>query len=90
MKRPLCEAGEALVAWLEANEKSQQWLADKLQIGRAVLWRWLVGETTPHIDSAAEIEQLTGIPSRLWAKNPAFRTGAPLVDVPDDSGSEAA
>ena len=59
-------------------------------LGRAVLWRWLVGETTPHIDSAAEIEQLTGIPSRLWAKNPAFRMGAPLVDVPDDAGSEAA
>lgn len=69
MSRPLCPAGAALSEWLETHSKTQQWLADELGVGRAVLWRWLVGETKPHINGAAALERVTGIQASLWATN---------------------
>ena len=74
MARPMCPAGEMLTEWLTKQGKSQQWLADEVGVARAVMWRWLVGETTPHIDSAARVGQLTGIPARLWSTTEDLRS----------------
>jgi hypothetical protein len=67
MQRTLCPAGQLVVDWLKANGKSQVWLADQMQIGRAQLWRYLVAASVIRIDYAASIERITRIPSNVWA-----------------------
>lgn len=43
----------------------------------------MVGERTPHIDSAAEIEELTGIQARRWAR--PTESGEHAVLDPEDA-----
>ncbi|WP_437279316.1 helix-turn-helix transcriptional regulator [Sorangium sp. So ce375] len=73
MDRPLTQAGEYVDRWLAKKGKRRTWLAKELGVDRVVLWRWLVGETTPHIDHAAALEALTGLPARSWATNEQLR-----------------
>lgn len=56
-----------------AHERTQTWLLNELGVTRALLWRWMVGATTPHIDNASQIERLTGIPASMWASKAALR-----------------
>lgn len=95
MARELCPAGKQLIEWLKKRDQTQTWLAEELGIAPAVLWRWLVGERTPHIDGAARVEALTGIPAREWmtdeerARLAAADTETPFAEpdaeAPEDS-----
>lgn len=69
----LCHAGTLLRDFLARNELKQSWLIGQLDISRAMLWQWMTGKRTPHIDSCARIERITGIPASMWATRPELR-----------------
>lgn len=72
--RKLCPAGKEVVAWLEANERTQQWLTDEIGApGRAMLWRWLVGERVPTIKYASAIQKVTGVEIARWDQSSTTR-----------------
>ena len=71
---------EELEAWLDAHERSRQWLVDeinrlraeagvKTRIGRATIWRW-ENVTKMNVDDAVLIERATsgGVPVALWSR----------------------
>lgn len=59
-------AGERVRAFLEANGKTQAWLADELQVARESVWRWLEGQRTPGAYHAGRIADLTGVEVTAW------------------------
>jgi transcriptional regulator with XRE-family HTH domain len=75
MGRSLCPAGRALEDWLRAADISLSAFAALIGASRVSLWRWMTGEYTPTIDSAAQIERWTGIPARMWASSESLRAG---------------
>ena len=45
---------DSVVTWLRENQRSQAWLAGRLQVGRAAVNKWLTGERNPtrsHVDA---------------------------------------
>ena len=59
----------ALGAWLEKHQHSQQWLADRLGVTRPYINKLVNGTCQPSVDMATEIERFTGIPPRAFAKS---------------------
>jgi hypothetical protein len=73
MQRSFCPAGQQVVEWLAVHQHSQVWLAEQMGIGRAQLWRYLVGDVAIHVDYAASIERITKIPASMWATDASLR-----------------
>ena len=42
-------------------------MADAIGVHRITVWKWLRGDLRPSLESAAEIETLTGVPVRAWS-----------------------
>ena len=61
-----CEARLLLKAWLQTHEKSQAWLARKLDISAPSVFAWLDGTSRPLPHLRDVIAALTGIEARLW------------------------
>jgi transcriptional regulator with XRE-family HTH domain len=45
---------------------NQTRLSEQLAVSSSVISRWLSGERTPTVEMACRIEDLLGIPVRLW------------------------
>jgi transcriptional regulator with XRE-family HTH domain len=73
--RKLCAAGAAVEAWLRKHERSRAWLAEQLGVDRAVLWRWLMGQSTPRVDFALSIQRITSVSAGLWRTERLAATG---------------
>jgi transcriptional regulator with XRE-family HTH domain len=62
-----------LRAWLDLQQekdksKTQDWLAGEIGISSPFLSQILSGQRTPSLNTAARIEELTGIPAREFAE----------------------
>lgn len=69
----LCAAGVVLRGWLVAQKRTQRWLVGELGVNRGVLWQWMTGQRAPHLNNAAQIERITGIPAAMWATRDDLR-----------------
>lgn len=52
---------KSLIKWLEDNERSQSWLADKLEVNRTTICNWLNGVLSISHKQLPKIEEVTGI-----------------------------
>jgi transcriptional regulator with XRE-family HTH domain len=69
MKHPFwSEAAKRLGAAMARDGKGRTEAASMLGVDISVLRRWLNGQRMPDIRSAARIEDVFGVPARLWAK----------------------
>lgn len=55
---------------LKEQGQSREWLAEQLGVDRSVLWRWMMGERTPRVNFAAEIQRLTRVSVSEWSAAP--------------------
>lgn len=58
--RTKSKAADSLKAWLKVHGKTQEWLADTLDVGRSTVWAWMGGRNHPSLELAASIQALTG------------------------------
>jgi plasmid maintenance system antidote protein VapI len=75
MARGLCPAGELLYSWLEQHDISPADFAELMGCDRSTLYRNATAERAISIDNAAFIENVTGIPARMWASSEHLRSG---------------
>lgn len=60
------EARIALVAWRVVNEKSQQWVADQLEVSQAAVSMWETGRYRPDPPQRDKLKDLCGIDPETW------------------------
>ncbi len=59
-----------MALWLRENDQSKQWLARRLGVANAQLWRWLSGRVVPPIRIAGSIEKITQGRVRITSWDP--------------------
>ncbi len=59
---------KTLREWLDEHDKTQTWLAEKLDISVGAVNDILSGRRTPGLQLAIKIEDLTGIPPRAFSE----------------------
>lgn len=52
---------------LASSGTSQRSLEKRLGVSGGIVSRWLAGERTPNLDSALMLEDMLGIPVRVWS-----------------------
>ena len=61
------EGARLVRVYLDVNERSNAWLARRIEVDPSLVTRWLTGARTPTIEQRIVIESVTGVPARLWS-----------------------
>lgn len=61
--------GALLRAWLKAERRSQEWLAEQIENSQTNISQWIIGPRPPPLDVAIAIEKITNIPVHAWGES---------------------
>lgn len=79
------EPSSLLRAWREQKNLTQEDVAKLVGVDQATWSNWENNKRRPGLDSALEIEKLTGIPANAWVKKQSAESRAaesPEEDLP--------
>ena len=69
-------AADQLQAWLDNSDVTQVALAQRLDVTVGALRQWLSGAKSPSLRHAVVMENLCGVPARLWLTHGATGSAA--------------
>lgn len=77
--------------WMEAKKVSDDELANRLDIGRATVWKWYSQQHRLNPEKIANIASALGIrPEELWNAPSELNLNAIVADAPEDLRATAA